>query len=241
METPQPPQVSVSGRIIVEGHLPVSSSSASPENAPAPPPPPSWKWWRWPSAPVSVIASLATVILAAATALLALVSYWQLTDSHAALVAANRAWVGAAHGIIGGVPRTVGADNITVDVMLTNTGREPAINAGIDLLFDTVDVNATPEIIHQQQNSYVIECKDQKNTNQRIIIDSTTLHRVHDRIPPDKVDWGVIYGIKYVFIHGCINYDTFNKTRHTAFCYRFQAGEPNLGELTFCEQGAYAD
>ena len=153
-------------------------------------------------------------------------------------------WVGTAHGTIGGVPRTVGAD-ITVDAMLTNTGREPAINAGIDFLFDAVDVNATPEIIHQQQNSYIIGCKAQKDTEQRIIINPTTylgiLHRVHDRIPPDKIDWGVIYGTKYLLIHGCINYDTFNQTRHTAFCYLFQAGGLDLGELTFCDQGAYAD
>ena len=67
METPQPPQISVSGRIIIEGQLP-APSSASAENAPAETSPPWWRFWRW--RPESVLAA-ATVVLAAATFFLA--------------------------------------------------------------------------------------------------------------------------------------------------------------------------
>jgi hypothetical protein len=67
METPHPPQVSVSGRILIEGQLPVSSS-ASPESTVAQPAPPWWKFWR--GAPEKVMAK-ATVALAVGTAMLA--------------------------------------------------------------------------------------------------------------------------------------------------------------------------
>jgi hypothetical protein len=68
MQTPQPPQVSVSGRIVIEGQLP--ASGANPEN----PPPPWWKFWQGP--PESVLAR-ATVLLAIATLVLAVIAFWQ--------------------------------------------------------------------------------------------------------------------------------------------------------------------
>ena len=71
METPQPPQVSVSGHIIIEGQLPAASSAASPDNTPNHPPPPWWKFSRW--RPKSVLAA-ATVVLAAATFVLAIMA-----------------------------------------------------------------------------------------------------------------------------------------------------------------------
>jgi hypothetical protein len=67
METPQPPQVSVSGQVRIEGQL--HASPSSPQGPPSPPPvPPWWQFWRW--RPEAVLA-VATVVLAAATFLLA--------------------------------------------------------------------------------------------------------------------------------------------------------------------------
>jgi hypothetical protein len=170
----------------------------------------------------------------------------QAKDTHAALVAANRAWVGSLIGSVSGVPTTVGADTTAyANVSLTNTGREPAINAGIDLFIDTVDVNASVEAMHQKQNSYAIECKAQKINSQLIVInpsvDPNHPYTTGKKIPPETIDWAVIYGRKYLLFHGCINYDTFNTTRHTAFCYFFQAGESNPAALPLCDQGGYAD
>lgn len=45
METPQPPQISVSGRIVIEGQLPAPSGNIS-EDAPASLSPPWWQFWR---------------------------------------------------------------------------------------------------------------------------------------------------------------------------------------------------
>jgi hypothetical protein len=81
METPQPLQISVSGRIVVEGQL-SAPSSATFETAPTPPSQPGWKFWsRKPQtvlARTSVIACLATIALAAGTIGLACVSLSQL-------------------------------------------------------------------------------------------------------------------------------------------------------------------
>jgi hypothetical protein len=83
METPEPQQISVSGRLVIEGQLPVRKSTSS-ENGPAPPSPRWWKFWRWPPETVlartSVIASLATIVLAAGTIGLAVITHIASTE-----------------------------------------------------------------------------------------------------------------------------------------------------------------
>jgi hypothetical protein len=78
METPQPPQVSVSGRIFIEGQLP--TSGASPENPPPPPSPPWWRFWR--DTPEALTAK-ATLVLALGTVALAIFSLVTLLVTHA--------------------------------------------------------------------------------------------------------------------------------------------------------------
>jgi hypothetical protein len=81
METPQPPQVSVSGHIVIEGQL-SAPGSASSERAPAPPLPPWRRFWKGPPETVlaraSVLTTVATAVLAAGTIGLAFVSLSQL-------------------------------------------------------------------------------------------------------------------------------------------------------------------
>jgi hypothetical protein len=87
METPQPPQVSVSGSIIIEGHL-TAPSSPRLEIAPAAVPPPRWKFWqRWKD--FHKITAYATLLLASGTFVLAVFSLLQWIAS-AALVATAR-------------------------------------------------------------------------------------------------------------------------------------------------------
>ncbi len=78
METPQPPQVSVSGRIFIEGQLP--TSGASPENPPPLPSPPWWRFWR--DTPEALTAK-ATLVLALGTVALAIFSLVTLLVTHA--------------------------------------------------------------------------------------------------------------------------------------------------------------
>jgi hypothetical protein len=91
METPQQPQVSVSGRIVIEGHLPASSGPSS-ENAP-PPAPPWWKFWK--PIPSELALTRATVWLVIATFILAAIALGQafilLTTDESTRKAANAA------------------------------------------------------------------------------------------------------------------------------------------------------
>ena len=73
MQTSQPPSLSASGRIVIEGELP-TASAASPENTPAQPLPPWWKFWKFP--PETVLAR-ATVLLAVATLMLFVIAVIQ--------------------------------------------------------------------------------------------------------------------------------------------------------------------
>jgi len=143
LETTQLPQVSVSGRIVIEGQLP-ASVGANPENAPAPPSPARWRFWRWP--PESVLAA-ATVVLAVATFFpaaftLALVhvasNQTQIlsatdqvlhktanaTDEMRILSeATERAWIGPFRAA--SEPFTAGTA-VKISIDYTNTGRLPA-------------------------------------------------------------------------------------------------------------------
>jgi hypothetical protein len=82
MEAPRPPQISVSGRIVIEGQL-SEPSSGGPQNVPAPAPPSLWwKFWKGPPdtvlAKASVLTTIATIVLAGGTLGLAWVSLSQL-------------------------------------------------------------------------------------------------------------------------------------------------------------------
>ncbi len=84
MENPQPPQVSVSGSIVIQGHL--TPSSPSVETAPLLPPAAWWRFWRrWKdfhkvTAFATVILAAFTVVLAIGTIALAMLSQMQVSE-----------------------------------------------------------------------------------------------------------------------------------------------------------------
>jgi hypothetical protein len=96
METsPEPQQISVSGRIVIEGRLPTPSSAGS-NSAPAQPAPPYWKFWKWPServlAGATAVLALATLVLAG----MAGIQAWILATTDASTRKAAEAAVRAA-------------------------------------------------------------------------------------------------------------------------------------------------
>jgi hypothetical protein len=60
------------------------------------------------------------------------------------------------------------------------------------------------------------------------------------RIRSDLIDWDVVYGRKYVYVHACVVYQTFGEVRHTSVCYYAQA-DKTVGNLPFCDKGNRAD
>ena len=127
MESPQPQQISISGRLVIEGQLP-PPHTASPENANAPEPPPWWQFWTGPaetvSARASVIASGATTVLAASTLGLAIVTYCQFREfeHEARLRLRSYLSIGATR-----TPLEVG-NPITLAVQVQATGQTPALD-----------------------------------------------------------------------------------------------------------------
>jgi len=69
---------------------------------------------------------------------------------------------------------------------------------------------------------------------------TTNEYRGSITIKPNVIDWDIVYGKKYLFLHACVMYKTFGKVRHTSVCYYAQAGE-TVGSLPFCDQGNRAD
>jgi hypothetical protein len=59
-------------------------------------------------------------------------------------------------------------------------------------------------------------------------------------IRSDLIDWHVVYGRKYVYVHACVIYQTFGEVRHTSVCYYAQAGR-TLGSVPLCDKGNKAD
>jgi hypothetical protein len=97
MQTPQPPSLSVSGRIVIEGQLP-AASAASPENTPAQPQPPT-PWWKFWKAPPETVLARATMLLFVATLILAVIAgiqAWILASTDASTREAARAAIKSA-------------------------------------------------------------------------------------------------------------------------------------------------
>jgi hypothetical protein len=128
---------------------------------------------------------------------------------------------------------------------LRNTGLEPAVKGGITFEFDTMDVTDPIAHIRDVQEAHARTCLANKPPidQSRIFYPSreSANYRTTERIDPKRIDWDVIYGKKYLTIHGCVIYETFGKFHHSAFCYWFRAGITPINELPICDRGNAAD
>jgi hypothetical protein len=125
METPQPPppQISVSGRIVIEGQLP-APRSAAPETEPElalPSPPPWWKAWTWPP---EKLLGRATAFLALATFGLAVIAWIQLHHNDDTANRQLRAYVSVDGATVSHFGDTVVPPE--AHVILKNSGQTPA-------------------------------------------------------------------------------------------------------------------
>src|SRR5260370_21724691 len=170
-------------------------------------------------------------------------------DAHMALVAANRAWISPVSATLGAIPSAPPTEAITVPVPFHNTGHEPATDAFIVSGSDSIAIDATYDQIHAKERAFEDYCfsisspKDDKSAVSIVIFpggSATNDYSGSITISPDVIDWDVIYGKKYVFLHACVVYQTFGKVRHTSVCYYAQA-DKTFGSLPFCDNGNRAD
>ena len=150
METPQPPpQVLVSGHIVIQGELPkLSGPSPDPKTVPIPPSSSWWQIWRWPPetvlAAATVVLAVATIILAVFTLALVNVGFKQAkilsrTDTalhHSAQTvekfrlfteATERAWIPPIAEIAGPLAKDGSGLKLTLKFIMKNIGHTPAM------------------------------------------------------------------------------------------------------------------
>ena len=170
-------------------------------------------------------------------------------DAHMALVAANRAWISPVSATLGATPSAPPTEAMTVPVPFRNTGHEPATDASIISGSDSISIDAPYDQIHAKERAFEDYCFSISGTRDNTSAVSIVIfpggsgsndYRGSITIKPDVIDWGIIYGKKYLFLHACVVYQTFSKIRHTSVCYYAQAGK-TVGSLPFCDQGNRAD
>ncbi len=170
-------------------------------------------------------------------------------DAHMALVAANRAWISPVSATLGTIPSAPSAEDITVLIPFRNTGHEPATDASIIGSSDSISIDTTYDEIHAKEQSFEDYCfsipgaKDMASAVSVVVFPGGSA--INDfggsiTIRSDLIDWDVIYGKKYVYLHACVVYQTFGEVRHTSVCYYAQAGK-TIGSLPFCDKGNKAD
>jgi hypothetical protein len=170
-------------------------------------------------------------------------------DAHMAVVAANRAWIGPVSATLAAIPSAPPTEDITVPVPFRNTGHEPATDASIVGGGDAIAIDATYEEIHAKEQSFEDYCfsisgaKHMASAVSVVVFPGGSAANDFNgsiTIRSDLIDWDVIYGKKYLYLHACVVYQTFSEVRHTSVCYYAQAGK-TVGSLPFCDKGNRAD
>jgi hypothetical protein len=170
-------------------------------------------------------------------------------DAHMALVAANRAWIGPVGATLAAIPSAPQPADISVLIPLRNTGHEPATDASIIGGSDSITIDATYEEIHAKEQSFEDYCfsipgaKHMASAVSIVVFPGSNAandYKGSITIKSDLIDWDVVYGKKYVFLHACVVYETFGEIRHTSVCYYAQAGK-TIGLLPLCDKGNRAD
>ena len=170
-------------------------------------------------------------------------------DAHMALVASNRAWIGPVKATLDAIPSAPPTEDITVPLPFRNTGREPATDASIIGGSDSISIDATYDEIHAKEQSFADYCFSIPAPKQMVSAESIVVfpsggasndYTISITIRSDLIDWDVVYGRKYVYVHACVVYQTFGEVRRTSVCYYAQAGK-TIGSLPFCDKGNKAD
>src|SRR6516164_10279599 len=131
-------------------------------------------------------------------------------DAHMALVAANRAWISPVSATLSAIPSAPPIEEITVLVPFRNTGHEPATDAFIVNRSDSISIDATYDQIHAKERAFEDYCfsisgiTDDASAVSIVIFPGGSAANDYNgsiTIRPDLIDWDVVYGKKYVFLH----------------------------------------
>ena len=94
-----------------------------------------------------------------------------------------------------------------------NTGHEPATDASIVSGSDSIAIDATYDQIHAKEQAFEDYCfsvsgtKDNASAVSIVIFpggSATSDYRGSITIEPNMIDWDIVYGKKYLFLHACV-------------------------------------
>jgi hypothetical protein len=161
-----------------------------------------------------------------------------------AFIASQRAWLGPNGAKLDQGP--VAGKRLGVVITYHNTGREPARNVAwvIDRVIATPEEEANRSLIPMKIVPLLHTCLNLKEREAgQVIYPSTGFAHasLFYTFPEDMIDEDVIIGKKFLIIQGCFVYRTFDKVRHSAFCFYYRSGINKPESLNVCLGGNYTD
>jgi hypothetical protein len=164
-------------------------------------------------------------------------------DNEKSLVASSRAWVGPTDAkITTGTPAVGQPTKVVISVR--NSGREPARDFRW-IPTKIVTAKGDEGALNQKVDTNLRFCLGTPSQKFGQVIyptggfgegfDFTVL------FDGSEVDQQVVDGEKVLVVQGCLTYESFGATRHSAFCYFFENKTSAIEHLNICSSGSSAD
>jgi hypothetical protein len=162
-------------------------------------------------------------------------------DSEKSLVAGSRAWVGPTDAkITSGAPAE--GQPVKVVISVRNSGREPARDVR---WIPTKIVDANEGTLNQKMDTNLRFCLGTPSQKFGQVIYPTggfgEGFEYTVQFDGSEIDQEVIDGNRVFVVQGCLTYESFGATRHSAFCFLFKNKTTALEHLNICSTGSSAD
>jgi hypothetical protein len=182
--------------------------------------------------PWAIITSVAS-LLVSASALYVGLSQYRLAEQ--ALISSNRAWLVAKNvQILSGLET---AEGLSYQIWVDNVGKEPATK-----------ISHSPNPHRTVANLKALEgrndtCSPIKPTDAGFVVFPNIASSMNGGTAKPLLDRDdILSGKRHLVLEGCIAYESFRQTRHTAFCFVLLPSDkpPREWNLRFCHNRHYA-
>jgi len=179
----------------------------------------------------------------------------QHSDTQDAAIENGRAWVGPTQASISGT--IASGQTITATIMYENFGKEPATDTEIVPAISSISADKWfaqgKDGAMYRIDAFRSQCKNIPAYDDSFVVfpsiggagfNNITLKLKESEFEKNGIDpisfARISSGEDYLIINVCFVYKTFAQTKHTAFCFYYNAKDSNAATLSFCD-GAYAD
>jgi len=162
----------------------------------------------------------------------------QADNSNDALIQAQRAWIGPINASFAADIQIGKPIEITVNY--GNSGHEPGIKFISDI--DQVGIFRTPRLDADKAVTDATEvCKNRMDWQGGSVVypgsGLTGGYAFNRKTPDDFVTQHMLNGDETIVVYGCFNYRTFDKPKHSFFCFFFRNGATKISNLNICPNG----